>query len=352
MDVRENNSALNLAEYRNHAIKLQSRPQYVLVELTQGCNLACPMCRETRLSLKGRSMSLALFDRIAEQLFPTARMVDLRGWGESLVVPHLKHCVEVARDYGPEVRFVTNLAMRNPPVDLLAESRAHVAVSIDSANAQIYQQLRRGADFKRFRANLAALVAAYARHNSSRELLTINATVSNPSLAGLPDLVDFAHDMGIVEICLFEVFAARAPDLSLAGQEQRVDDALDRVRKRISSKNVRVRLGTRLGTMPEKAAGGPECLHPWSYALCAYDGGVGFCDHLNGPDGEDYILGSLNERSFEDIWNGPAWVELRREHVGARRGKAANFSECAWCYQHRNVDFEDWFADELQPTIL
>lgn len=349
---REANRALNLLEYRGGADRLASLPQYVLVELTQGCNLACPMCRPEKLSLKGRTMPLALFDRIADTVFETAQMVDLRGWGESLLLPHVDYCISRAAEAGAEIRFVTNLAMRAPPVDLLASFGCRVAVSIDTVEPGLYGVLRRGGRFERMRENLTALVAAYRTRDVPLDRIVLNTTVTAPGIAGLAEVVDFAAGLGISEVRLSEVFAAPDSALSLAGRDAEVDASLRAAARRAEALSVRLVAASRLGSMPLKEEGGAACLHPWSYVLFAHDGGVGFCDHLNGPDGEEYILASLHDVPFDEIWNGPAWRELRREHLGARRKSAANFAECAWCYKHRFVDFENAFLPEHGQTLV
>jgi MoaA/NifB/PqqE/SkfB family radical SAM enzyme len=350
--ARETNRLRNLMEYRSGADHLSSLPQYVLVELTQGCNLSCPMCRASRLSIKGRSMSMALFDQIAETVFATAEMIDLRGWGESLLLPHLDRCIARAVSAGAEVRFVTNLAMKAPPIALLADAACHAAVSVDSVDPVLYARLREGAQFDRMQENLRALVAAYTEREVSLDRIVLTCTVTAPGLARLPEIADFAAALGIGEVRLFEVFAEPGSWLSLAGLAAEADAAMAALAQRARALDLRVVVGSRLGTMPLRDKSEAACLHPWSYALFAHDGGVGFCDHLNGPDGKDYILGSLHERSFASIWNGDDWRALRREHASTRRRDAPHFHECAWCYDHRLVDFEDRFAPELTPTLL
>lgn len=352
LSPRDRNRALNLTEYRSGQDRLDSNPQYVMVELTQGCNLSCPMCRTETLSYKGRTMTLDLFEQIAETVFDTATMIDLRGWGESLLLPHIDYCVARAVHSSAQVRFVTNLTMKAPPFELLAQAACHIAVSVDTVDRDLYKVLRRGADFDRLKTNLGTLVETYRCHGAPVDRIVLTCTVTEPGLSRLPELATFAVEMGVMELRLFEVFAEAGSTLSLSGADAKVDAALAAMRECVTGKPLKIVIGSRLGTMPLKDVGEAACLHPWSYVLFAHDGGVGFCDHLNGPDGENYILGSLHESTFEDIWNGPAWCELRREHAGARRETAANFHECAWCYKHRLVDFEHMFASDMTQTLL
>ena len=50
-------------------------PRAIYLELTDRCNLTCPMCRTGKI--KGDGLPLRLFREIAEELFPHAVYVDL-----------------------------------------------------------------------------------------------------------------------------------------------------------------------------------------------------------------------------------------------------------------------------------
>jgi len=70
------------------------------------------------------------------------------------------------------------------------------------------------------------------------------------------------------------------------------------------------------------------CMHPWSYAYINHAGGVGFCDHLIGEPG--HMFASVQDRSFDEIWNGPDFVELRRYPGSTRRRLVGGLGFCVW----------------------
>jgi MoaA/NifB/PqqE/SkfB family radical SAM enzyme len=348
--LREENRRLNLREYTDGKTELKSLPRYVLVELTQGCNLRCPMCRPDIISTKAASMTRECFDRIADELFPTAEMVDLRGWGESLVLPDVEQFIRSTAKYGAAIRFVTNLSFqRDDVLDCLAEFGCHVAVSFDTADPGLFGHLRRGANLAQVARNIEYLVDRYRKRSLPADLVYFTCTVQRPALEHLPGIIDFAASRGVREVRLFEVTAKTESELSLANITEEVDLALHRSAARARETGVRVFMGTRLGSMPENPVGEPACIHPWAYAAITFDGHVGFCDHLIGPDGSPFLLGRLGTNSFEEIWNGPEWQELRREHLTTRRILANKFHECDWCYRNRYVDFEHLFDPRAEP---
>ncbi len=348
MSLRQANAELNLREYRARQNVLQSRPRFLIVELTQGCNLRCPMCRDDVAVYKQRKMSTDTFNKIANELFDTADLIDLRGWGESLLLPDIHERVRIASDAGAEIRFVTNLSFRRDgAIEMLAQHHAHLGVSVDTADSTIFAHLRRNGRLELVTKNLEQLCEAYRTRWGSTDRIGLICTVQRPALEQLPDLADLAASVGVRRIALSGVSAPIESPLALEGFDHEVDEALAALERRASGLGVEVTLSTRLGSRPANPATVPSCVHVWSYAHFSYDGRVGYCDHLIGPDLDDHLMGSLHERTFEEIWNGPEWLDLRRRHADPRTLSPETHAACSWCYSNRYIEFEDRFAPEL-----
>src|SRR5262249_57569944 len=75
------NAALNHAEYYLQRPTLRSLPQNVDVVLTKACNLACRFCIDYE-TLGAKRISVQNFQKIAGQLFPTARRLSICSGGE------------------------------------------------------------------------------------------------------------------------------------------------------------------------------------------------------------------------------------------------------------------------------
>jgi MoaA/NifB/PqqE/SkfB family radical SAM enzyme len=350
--TREENRVLNLEEYRQGKTYLKSRPLYVMVELTQGCNLHCMMCRPEVITIQSRMMSKDIFDKIAQELFSTAEMVDLRGDGESLILPQISKYIEAAAEYGVAIRFVSNMSFqRDEVIDLLIEHGCYLSISVDSADPDIFARLRRGGNLTKVERNLRKLAAGYRDRWGSTDRINLTTTVQRPALESLPELVDFAADIGIQEIRLASVHASPDSPLSLYDRDAEVDATLKRMQERSRLHGVKVAAATQLGTIPQKPDDTSACLHPWSYVSFKYDGFIGFCDHLIGSGSEVYHLGHIDESSFEEVWNGEKWQTLRKEHLTSRCSQAPHFKECSWCYKNRFIDFEHFFLPEAKGHI-
>jgi radical SAM protein with 4Fe4S-binding SPASM domain len=290
-----------------------------------------------------------LFDSIAETLFPTAEIVDLRGWGESLILPDILSRIERVASYGAKLRIVTNLSFRRPDVlDALISAGALVAVSLDSADSATLSRIRRGANLDLITSNLEYLVRGFGHAQN----VSILVAVQRPALGTLPNLVEHVASCGINEIKLFSVDVDGPSELELTGHDREIDAALSAMRLSAERLGVSLIAGTQMGSLPDNGPNFPACIHPWTYVYITYDGDVSFCDLLIGPGNSQYVLGNLRDAEFHQIWNGSAWRRIRSEHIGARRASAPHFQHCARCYKKKYVDLEHIFEPRYNHEVV
>ena len=335
-------------EYAVGATNLKARPRFLIVELTRKCNLSCEMCRPASYNRSAESMSDKVFEQVATELMPFADIVDLRGWGESLILPEFEDRLTRTLATGAQVRIVTNLSFQRPAViDSLAAAGAYVGVSIDSADASALNALRRGARLDLIETNLTRLSAALARHGHD-DKLCIYVTCQAPNLGQLAEIIDLAARNGVRDVRFAPVTVAPNSPLALPDDRFTLQAAFAEVSARAARLGVNASVTASPFNRAEGKLGGSACLHPWTHCYVTVDGRAGFCDHLIGPEGDPYIMGDLNVMSFDEIWNGPAWMALRETHVNTRDPKAPHFEECAWCYRNRYLDSEDLLEPAMQ----
>lgn len=348
-DQKRANRALSTEEYANGCVELESRPRALFIELTQGCNLRCPMCRSELIPPHTRRMSDALFDRISKTLLPTAELVDLRGWGESLILPQAIPCIETVRAYGAAIRVVTNLSFRRDKVlDALVDADATIEVSLDSASRSILKKVRSGSQLDLITDNIQRILN---RFGHSRNLAML-VTVQRATVLALPELVDYAANLGVRQMRLFSVTAEDDSEMSLAADHDILDNSLAEAVEVAKSRGIKLIAGTKLGSLSENTTDLPACIHPWAYCYVSYTGDVSFCDHLIGPGNAQYIVGNLQSSNFDSIWNSIGMKRIRTEHLGKRRADAAQFSHCAWCYKNKYIDFEQLFDVNMEKHIV
>ncbi|MGH3800110.1 MAG: radical SAM protein [Pseudonocardiaceae bacterium] len=351
--LKADNARLNLEETRAGHLILNSMPRFVMSELTQGCNLRCPMCRSRQIGYHERVLDRDVFAALADVLFPAAEIVDVRGWGESLLAPDIDGIIGLVNSYEARCRVVTNLSLNKPgTLDLLADTNAMIDISLDAADQETLDICRPGARLSLIARNAKRLSARLAEHGWPGESMRILATLQSVTLDRLDDLVRWAAEVGVRQVVLNEVTLAPGDPLAVVGIEDQVDAAVERARAVADTVGVELFAGSALGRCAGVRKEVPFCIHPWTHATVGYDGSVGYCDHLIGPMMPFSHMGQITTTAFADIWNGDAWQDLRRWHVHPERPDVPTYHACFRCYQHRNVDFEDVFEPRLSRYRL
>ena len=347
--IKAANARLNEGEYNAGATFLQSLPRALFIELTRGCNLTCPMCRTEKIPSAKLAMPGKTFDELAETLFPAAELVDLRGWGESLILPDIRERMATVSQYGARLRIVTNLSFRRDDIlKALATNQADTEISLDTSDPTLLKYLRGGANYQLILRNIRLLVEAYGHPNNLRVLVA----VQRPAIASLPQLIQDVAGAGIRRVTFFSVSASDDSELSLCGQDIQLDEAIQRCGAVAKDTGVTLTLGTKLGSSPDNPSDLPACLHPWAYCYIAYDGKVGFCDHLIGPSNAEYLIGDLTLGPFSAAWNSDGLQRIRAEHTSLRRASAPQFKHCAWCYKEKHIDFEHTFDSRQRQHLV
>ena len=337
--IREANRFRNEQDYLSRRVELVSYPTMLYVELTQNCNLACKMCRASDGYDPSRDMDGHLFDRILNELFAYATMVDLRGWGESTILPNFKSRLKATLETGVRARLISNgLAFDEELWNLFFERDGVVGISLDAPDAELFRQLGRG-DLDRVVKNLRCGVGVSRRLGSG--LLYLKVVVNSFTIGTLPDVIRLAADIGIAKVTVNPIKCPEHQLAHLTHSRDSIPAILDRAIEVAKTLGVKVQLGSALDQSLAVEYGLPTiCSNPWSHALIDYAGRVGFCDHLiNHPE---YTFGSLVTEPFRNIWNGPAFRDLRAQHIAAevRRGVDDRFVKCNWCYKNRYLESE------------
>jgi MoaA/NifB/PqqE/SkfB family radical SAM enzyme len=333
-NLRTLNLKQNERDYTERRLALSSRPTYVLVELTQNCNLACKMCRAAQGYNPDLDMSEELFELVAKELFPYASMVDLRGWGESTILKSFPGRLTRTINSGARVRLVTNgMAMTERLWELFFQRDNVIGISFDSSTPEMFSELGRG-DFHRVVRNLRKGVDIRNRNgHGSIYLLTV---LNSYTLAELPDILRLAADIKLDKVVINPIKCPPSHKAHLSHAVDKIPGVLNEAQQVALTLGIKLQLGSALETAVAVSYGLPStCSNPWSHALIDYQGRVGFCDHLiNNPQ---VTLGSLKESTFDNIWNGEKFQQLRAEHVAAqeKRELSTKFRKCTWCYSNR-----------------
>lgn len=350
VDLREKNNWILEREIANGITTMRGTPNVLFLELTRRCNLACSMCRGSMMKDHALDMSEAVLRRIEEDLLPTARVVDLRGWGESLLRRDFLSIVERFAQPGVQLRVLSNGTIRKPDVwQALMRHHAWVGISVDATDNALLKELR-GARIEPIQESLEQLVHWRDFYGNDPKNVYLVITVSSKNLDNLEDMLTWANGLGIKHVHMIPIHLYPSDPKSLNHRGAAIPAVFDRLYEVAKGYGMNLQLNAAMATnLILKDRMLDRCIHPWMYSYITYAGDVGFCDHLIGRD--DLTSGNILDRPFEEIWNSPPLVSLRADHLAKREGHPY-FEHCAWCFKNRYADFEHKIKPELSSILV
>jgi len=171
------------------------------VESSIACNLRCIMCpwEEYRRGAPEKGMLSAEAWSVLKPHLPEVAAVDLSGGGEALMNPYLPEWVADAKAAGCEVGLLTNgtLMDRETSSKLVDAGIDWIAVSIDGATKEVFEEIRRGASFEKVTGNVRGLAALKVKE---RPKIYVNFVMMPMNVHQLTDLVELCADLGVDQI--------------------------------------------------------------------------------------------------------------------------------------------------------
>ncbi|MDD5679382.1 MAG: radical SAM protein [Kiritimatiellae bacterium] len=276
--------------YRRRQAALQHLPLRLWIETASCCNLRCVMCPNKDVAAAGKGlMPLELFKKIIDQARHFAFDVNLHHRGEPLMNPALFDMIRYAKAAGLKVRFHTNGTLLDEAKArrLLGAGPTLVSFSFDGFTKETYERVRVGATFEKTRDNILRLVALRQKLGLKKPYVVIEKirfrnqdAETGPAIAGDPAAAQALHqqflEAGVDEIIEKEEYVWAEPGTPEAG-------------------------GKRTFSV---------CTFPWYAMVICADGTVTPC-----PQDFHAVmnLGNARETPLKEIWNGPAYRQLRRD---------------------------------------
>ncbi|HJJ41792.1 MAG TPA: radical SAM protein [Methanocorpusculum sp.] len=157
-DEQIRNSEKNICETDENKTVLMSKPRRIVLELTNACNLSCIMCGRNAWDFHLTRFKLEYLEKI-KSLLRTAEEVTLMGWGEPTVHPQFEKILQFLNNYPVKKYFCTNGMRLDKLTDAIFENHVDIiAVSLDGADKETNDRIRKGANFDKILSNLKKIV--------------------------------------------------------------------------------------------------------------------------------------------------------------------------------------------------
>jgi radical SAM protein with 4Fe4S-binding SPASM domain len=353
------NTALNEAEFRLQAPILRSRPQNVDIVLTKACNLACTFCVDYETP-GAKRISLENFDRVARQLFPTARLVSICSGGEPYLHKGLEDLLRIAKRHRVATWVLSNGM-------LLQESRLRTIIreglitthgfSVDGFEAKTVEAIRVNAKLETILENIRMVLRVREEEEKTEPRIIIRYALMRSNLEELPAAVERWGKLGIDKMDTGYLAVCNGIDHqeSLYFHQELMQEVFAEAR-RVAARYPRLSL-VLPATVAEEAKRKTDpkrCKAPWRFVKIDTDGRVLPCYRAWEAISMGKVYDDDGER-FDDLWNSEKYQALRR--TVNDDGAEKSFPYCSRCdYRYgwgdlaQHLGFEQW-ADAVAPQV-
>ncbi|MBI4472650.1 MAG: radical SAM protein [Acidobacteria bacterium] len=280
-------------------LRLQTRgvppPAEWMLEVTNRCNLRCPMCLRDKVKFRSRDMDMQFIRRLLENNPPPFSIWPY-GYGESLLYKGLFEFVRYARSKGILTSLSTNGTHLTDDANrkLLSSGLDYLIVAFDGATPETYAYHRRGADFHHVKANVERLLALKLEAKSQLHI-TLQMILTRRTAAEVQAFRRLWNRPGVDCVRIREDLSERS---CVAGHDE----------------------------------GSPEqrpCFFLWRGPLFIQAGGTVIpCPYYHGAN----PVGDLKSQTVDEVWNSENMMELRQAHVS---GDLRRFPICASCPRYQ-----------------
>jgi MoaA/NifB/PqqE/SkfB family radical SAM enzyme len=298
-------------------------PRMIDLEVSRICNLNCPACmRRADTSLAQTKpngevyCSLTKFQAIYEQI-PTLGTLNFMGDGEPLMNPELMDIIHYASLNDIHTVLTTNGALLTQQIvnQLTREKVYHIHISVDAAEAELYEKLRFGSDWKLINENLRLV-------GKSGIPLCINVVLTQQNMSQMLKIVQLAYEVGAKEITFLMPICAYGDDTKIRPKANAQNEILFADAKALCDKlgikwifpltlNPTFRRFSFPFIRPEISLEGDL----WA---CCYSLGRGTTwvesREVTIPPGT-YNMGNMFKKGFKDVWYGPKYQALRKKYI-------------------------------------
>ncbi len=279
-----------------------SMPLHMQFELTNYCNLKCPVCPAGIRAIRRRPQNLSprLFARLIEQAGPCLLTASLWGWGEPALHPQLREILKIARKRGFMTFLSTNgqnLCEERVIRAIIEHPPTYLIVAIDGLTDESNSVFRVGSRLEPALEGVRRLAELKKERSTELPILHMRFIVMKHNQHQVRDLQEFArsHGFDFLTVRTLSIIDTDSPDErhgSLIPQEE----------------SLRAYHYDAGGRMKKKDF---YCLEPFWFPTVFADGTVVSCE-------QDYNAQLAMERvseknDFKSIWKSKRASEVRKQ---------------------------------------
>ncbi len=344
----------------------------VKIDMVTRCQLRCVMCHFAHPEFQESPVTMGrdLLEKVAGEVFPRAHDVVLSSSAEPLLAAELPRALELCRKYEvPNFHFSTNcLAMTDAIMDTIIDSRMPVlTVSCDAATKATFEKIRKPGKWEPFLRRFDIIADRKRARGSELPHVSVTCVLMRSNIREVPQMIRFFKERGVRDmnfVHMAVIGGLGVEDESLMNEPRLCNETIEEARRVADEVGMNVVLpfpiaddmrtaepvtdqarsdegggnallapGVDAGDLAmspevaeylnhknrefllkvkEKEHHNRPCYFPWFYIHVNPDGTVFPC----GCWFEFTTFGDFKTQTFEQIWTGEKYQELRNQLYG------------------------------------
>jgi radical SAM protein with 4Fe4S-binding SPASM domain len=289
------------------------------------------MCGRNAATFKPTYFDIAWLEK-TQSVLDKIEEVTLMGWGEPTIHPEFNHFLDWAHANGLRKYFCTNGMRLDRLVDVIFDTETDIiAISLDGANAETNNRIRRGADFNKVIKNIKLVTS----RRETWPYMNFVFTAMKSNISQLPDIVRLASDIGLqeVKVVYLTAFNEDMADETLYGNNELILNYFQEAKMLADSYGVFLKLPHLQGDDSAKDDFHKTCYTGWRDFFLGSDGYIRPC-----MSSSDKLFHISKYKTFGEIWNSSEYETHRRKVNNPDMSNA-----CKMCYQS---SFANWNRKE------
>tara|TARA_B100001250_G_scaffold127208_1_gene108273 strand:+ start:252 stop:1259 length:1008 start_codon:yes stop_codon:yes gene_type:complete len=294
-------------------IKNQLSLKRIVMEVFGGCNYTCQMCPQTnpgRGKSFTRKMPLKEFERILDEIVPKygTPQINLEGSGEPTMAKDLPKYIEVVKKRNLKCFMYCNGARLNGQFmkDVVNSGIDFIRISVIGYDKDLYRKWMNIDNFELIISNLIELQSYVEKINASTQVSTYHLITDNSKINEEIE----SYKKNVINIVNSIAYIWKMHNWS--GNHENINPR-EKTKRRSCGRPFAPELTVRAGGSLGRTGSVVPC-----------------CQTLGPPNEEKSILGHLDKNSFEEIYFGEAYENLRKAH------EDKDFDRIEYC---KNCDF-------------
>ena len=284
----------------------KGNPFSLSIEPTTACNLGCPECPSglKQFTRPTGKLDLELHKKMLLQVKKHVFYINYYFQGEPFLHPQFLELIKEAKKAKIYTATSTNahFITKEKATEIVKSGLDRLIISIDGLTQETYEQYRVHGQLEKVIEGSKFLVDAKKEQKSRTPHLIFQFLAVKPNEHEIPAVFSLANDLGVDEV---RIKTAQFYEYEHGNPLMPTNEKYSRY-KRTSSGNYKL-----------KGDPGNHCWRMWSGSVLTWDGKVVPCCF---DKDAQHAMGTLKEKSFQEIWRSPSYQNFRQAILTNRKG--------------------------------